>query len=239
MAESKRGTRKADSVDKVYSELKTLSIDYYFKPGKRINEVELAQRFGVSRTPIREALNRLAKEGFMYFVPNKGFYARDMTPKGVHELYELRAIIEQASFQLACQRASDEDIEKAAQIWEESCRTLPEPEQITDWTPVALIDEKFHMAIAKMANNSRLYETLESLNALSRFYRRIDLETPNRRNNAYDEHVEIIKALRNRDIEHGVKLLEKHVSLSSQHAVSVTKEGLARIFIGDISLDDI
>jgi DNA-binding GntR family transcriptional regulator len=206
VAEKKQTTRKADSVDKVYSKLKTLAIDYYFKPGKRINEVELSQQFGVSRTPIREALNRLAKEGFMYFVPNKGFYSRDMTPKGVHELFELRAVIEQAAFQLACQRASDEDIEKAAQIWEESCRTLPDPDQITDWKPVALIDEKFHMAIAEMANNSRLYETLDGLNALSRFYRRIDLESPERRHNAYDEHVEIIQALRNRDIEHGVKL---------------------------------
>jgi DNA-binding GntR family transcriptional regulator len=239
VAEKKQATRKADSVDKVYRKLKNLAIDYYFKPGKRINEVELSQRFGVSRTPIREALNRLAKEGFMYFIPNKGFYSRDMTPKGVHELYELRAIIEQASFQLACLRATDEEIEKAAKIWEDACRTLPAPEDVVDWHPVALIDEKFHMAIAKIANNSRLYETLDSLNALSRFFRLIDLETPERRGNAYEEHDEIIKALRNRDVEHGVKLMEKHVLLSSQHAVSVTKEGLVRVFIGDINFDDI
>jgi len=237
VAERKKIIRKADSVEIVYEKLKNLAIDYYFKPRKRINEVELSQQFGVSRTPIREALNRLAKEGFVYFKPNKGFYSRDMTPKGVHELYELRSIIEQSSFRLACLRASDEDIEKTAQIWEINCQNLPDLTKIKDWTPVAIIDEKFHMAIAKMANNSRLYETLDGLNALSRFFRRIDLETPERRNNAYNEHIEIIKALRNRDIEHGIILMEKHVYLSSQHAISVTKESLSRVFIGNIDLE--
>ncbi|CAK9886151.1 MAG: hypothetical protein XXXJIFNMEKO3_02575 [Candidatus Erwinia impunctatus] len=77
-----------------------------------------------------------------------------------------------------------------------------------------------------------LYEMLESLNSLSRFFRRIDLETPARRNNAYDEHVDIIFALRKRDIEKGVFLIEKHISLSAEYAVEVTKEGLARIYFG-------
>ncbi|KAA8998616.1 GntR family transcriptional regulator [Affinibrenneria salicis] len=224
--------RSADSVEKVYEVVKALAIDYRFKPGERINEVELASRLGVSRTPVREALNRLAQDGFMRFVPNRGFYARDITPEGVHELYEMRAVIEQAAFRFACQRASDEEINLAAAIWEQSCLDLPDPITITDWTKVAQDDEAFHMAIARIARNARLYETLDSLNSLIRFFRRIDLETPSRRNNAYDEHVGIIDALRKRDIERGVLLLEKHVSLSAEHAVEVTKEGLARIYFG-------
>jgi len=168
----------------------------------------------------------------MSFVPNRGFYSRDITPEGVHDLYEMRAIVEQAAFRLACQRASDEEIEQTAAIWEESCRALPDPETISDWTKVAEDDEAFHLAIARITRNSRLYETLESLNSLIRFFRRIDLETPSRRNNAYDEHIDIIDAMRQRDIERGAALMEKHVSLSADHAIAVTKEGLARIYFG-------
>jgi len=88
------------------------------------------------------------------------------------------------------------------------------------------------MEIARISRNSRLYEMLDSLNSLIRFFRRIDLETPARRINAYEEHVGIIAALRHRDIEKGAQLIERHVSLSSENAVEVTKEGLARIYFG-------
>lgn len=225
-------SRSADSVEKVYDVVKTMAVDYHFKPGERVNEVELASRLGVSRTPVREALNRLARDGFMNFVPNRGFYSRDITPSGVQELYEMRAILEQASFRFACRRATDDEINQAVAIWESACESLPAPSQITNWAPVAELDEEFHMAIASIAHNSRLFEALDSLNSHIRFFRRIDLETTERRDDAYVEHIEIIAALRERNEEKGMKLMEKHVSLSAEHAINVTKEGLARIYFG-------
>ncbi|AJC67123.1 MULTISPECIES: GntR family transcriptional regulator [Dickeya] len=231
MVTIKKKSRSADSVEKVYEKVKGLAIDYHFRPGERVNEVELAAQLGVSRTPVREALNRLAKDGFMNFVPNRGFYSRDLTPEGVRELYEVRMVIEQSTFRFACLRATDEEIAATTAIWEEVSQHRPaQTEQ--DWAKIAEIDERFHMEIARISHNGRLYEMLDSLNSLSRFFRRIDLETPVRRNNAYDEHVDIIAALRQRDIEKGVVLIEQHISLSAEHAVEVTKEGLARIYFG-------
>ncbi|WP_409160646.1 GntR family transcriptional regulator [Pectobacterium sp. B2J-2] len=231
MVAIKKKSRSADSVEKVYEKVKGLAIDYHFRPGERVNEVELAAQLGVSRTPVREALNRLAKDGFMNAVPNRGFYSRDLTPEGVRELYEVRMVIEQSTFRFACLRATDEEIAATTAIWEEVSQHHPaQTEQ--DWAKIAEIDERFHMAIARISHNSRLYEMLDSLNSLSRFFRRIDLETPVRRNNAYDEHVDIIAALRQRNIEKGVMLIEQHISLSAEHAVEVTKEGLARIYFG-------
>ncbi|MEY8711919.1 GntR family transcriptional regulator [Mangrovibacter phragmitis] len=231
MVTIKKKSRSADSVEKVYEKVKGLAIDYHFRPGERVNEVELAAQLGVSRTPVREALNRLAKDGFMNFVPNKGFYSRDLTPEGVRELYEVRMVIEQSTFRFACQRATDDEIAATTAIWEEVSQHRP-PQNDQDWAKIAEIDERFHMEIARISHNSRLYEMLDSLNSLSRFFRRIDLETPVRRNNAYDEHVNIIAALRQRDIEKGVALIEQHISLSAEHAIEVTKEGLARIYFG-------
>lgn len=230
---AKKKSRSADSVDKVYEKIKSLAIDYHFRPGERINEVELSTQLGVSRTPVREALNRLAKDGFMNFVPNRGFYSRDLTPDGVRELYEVRMVIEQATFRFACLRATDEEIAATTAIWEDvSLHQTPQQRTAQDWARIAGIDERFHMEIARISKNSRLYEMLDSLNSLSRFFRRIDLETPVRRNNAYQEHVDIIAALRQRDMEKGVALIEQHISLSAEHAVEVTKEGLARIYFG-------
>lgn len=225
----KKNSRSADSVEKVYEKIKELAIDYHFRPGERINEVELSAQLGVSRTPVREALNRLAKDGFMRFVPNRGFYSRDLTPDGVRELYEVRMIIEQSAFRFACLRATDAEIAATAAIWEEVSEHRP-PKTDQDWAKIAEIDERFHMGIALISHNQRLCEMLDSLNSLSRFFRRIDLEAPVRRNNAYDEHVDIIAALRQRDIGKGTVLIEQHISLSSEHAVEVTKEGLARIY---------
>jgi DNA-binding GntR family transcriptional regulator len=230
IAQTKKPARTADSVDKVYEKIKTLAIDYHFRPGERINEVELATQLGVSRTPVREALNRLAKDGFMNLVPNRGFYSRDLTPEGVRELYEVRMVIEQATFRFACQRATDDDIAATAAIWENVVASQPQEKSAEYWAKIAEIDELFHMEIARISKNTRLYEMLESLNSLSRFFRRIDLETPVRRNNAYEEHEEIIEALRQRNAEKGVMLIEQHIFLSSEHAVEVTKEGLARIY---------
>lgn len=110
--------RAADSVERIYGIVKEFAIDFRFRPGEKINEVELAAQLGVSRTPVRAALNRLESDGFVASVPNKGFYARELTPDAVRDLYELRAAIEKAAFVLACQRASDHEIEAVIAEWE-------------------------------------------------------------------------------------------------------------------------
>ncbi len=229
----KKAGRAADSVEKVYDAVKDLAVDYRFKPGERVNEVELAARLGVSRTPVREALNRLSRDGFMNFVPNRGFYARDITPEGVQELYELRAAIERAAFRLACERGSDAEIAEIAAIWEtHNGLTNADTDAEPDWGKVAEADEAFHVGIIRLAKNERMLHALDMVNSLIRFFRRIDLESSRRRGNTYGEHAAIIDCLKQRDGERGGELIERHITLSSAHAVDVTKEGLARIFFG-------
>jgi DNA-binding GntR family transcriptional regulator len=223
---SKKSGRAADSVDKVYEALKEFAVEYHFKPGERVNEVELGARLGVSRTPVREALNRLARDGFMSFVPNRGFYARDISPEGVQELYELRAAIELAAFRLACQRGTDSEIAGAAAIWEGNS----EPGANPDWARIAEADEAFHVSVVRMSRNGQMIAALESINSLIRFFRRIDLESSRRRTSLYNEHDRIIECLKRRDAKQGSDLIERHITLSSAHAIEVAKEGLARIF---------
>ena len=230
-AKAQKPTRPADVVDRVYESIKELAVEYRFKPGERVNEVELATRLGVSRTPVRESLNRLVRDGFMNFVPNKGFYSRELSPESVQALYELRASIERGAFRWACQRGSEKDIAAAAALWTESAGKMNDFTMV-DWSEVAKADEAFHLAIVRLSQNPEMLRAIEEINALIRFFRVIDLESKRRRGNTYDEHAAIIDALTRRDEEAGGALIEKHIILSSAHAVEVTKEGLARIFFG-------
>jgi DNA-binding GntR family transcriptional regulator len=227
-AEPGRRARAADSVERIYAIIKEYAIDFRFRPGEKINEVELAAQLEVSRTPVRAALNRLERDGFVVSVPNKGFYARDLTPEAVRDLYELRAAVERAAFVLACERASDTDIEMTIAAWEKHNSLKEEG----SWAKIALADEAFHMALTRLSKNEQMASALEGLASRIRFFRRINLEILPQRAESYREHAAIIEALRHRDAAKGAALLEKHITLSSAHAVEVATRGLALIFFG-------
>jgi DNA-binding GntR family transcriptional regulator len=220
--------RAADSVERVYGIVKEFAIDFRFRPGEKINEVELAAQLGVSRTPVRAALNRLESDGFVVSVPNKGFYARNLTPEAVRDLYELRAAIECAAFGLACERASDSEVEATVAAWEQHS----DLNEQGSWAKVALVDEAFHMALTRLSKNAQMASALEALASRIRFFRRVNLEVFAQRTESYQEHAAIIDALRRRDAAKGAAILEKHIRLSSAHAVDVATRGLALIFFG-------
>lgn len=228
-SEGRRRGRAADSVERIYATLKELAAEYAFRPGEKINEAELASRLSVSRTPVRAALNRLERDGFVVIVPNKGFYAREITPDSVRELYELRAAVERAAFVLACQRASDGDLESTIAAWERHNSLTEEG----SWAKIALADEAFHMALTRLSKNAQMALALESISSRIRFFRRIALEALPQRAQSYQEHAAIIDALRRRDAAGGAELVERHITLSSAHAVEVATRGLARIFFGN------
>jgi len=221
--------RAADSVERIYGIVKEFAIDFRFRPGEKINEAELAAQLGVSRTPVRAALNRLESDGFVVSVPNKGFYARNLTPDAVRDLYELRAAVECAAFKLACERASDAEIEATVAAWEDHCGLTEQG----SWAKIALVDEAFHMALTRLSQNAQMASALEALASRIRFFRRVNLEVTAQRAESYQEHAELIDALRRRDAARGAAILEKHIRLSSAHAVDVATRGLALIFFGN------
>ena len=94
----------------LYQALKQKAVDFSIRPGDRLNEGALAKELGVSRTPLREALNRLVAEQLLEFRPGAGFFCRALDAKSIFDLYELRAFIEAAAIRTACQRASDADL---------------------------------------------------------------------------------------------------------------------------------
>jgi len=217
------------SVDRIYSKLKRMAMTYAFRPGEQLNEVELAASLGVSRTPLREVLNRLVAEGLLDFVPHRGFSCRPLEAKTIYDLYEIRCGLEMVSAKLATQRASDEELAELIDFWE---RVSLERE---NYTPLQVVecDESFHERIAILSQNVELLKTLQNINSRIYFVRQIFMEDGQRRNATCDEHKAVLVAMSQRDAEAAAICMSTHITLRREHLVNVIKEGLARLYMDE------
>lgn len=175
---------------KLYDRLKEMAVLYHFRPGERINEVELAARLNVSRTPLREALNRLATEGFLTTMANKGFFARKLEANELFDIYELRAYLEQAAVRLACKRASDADISELRAFLlqqEENCEAPA--------GTLLKLDEEFHIRLVQLSQNEELVKSVKSVSDRIRFARWIDTQS---RRLSHGQHLQIVNLLADR-----------------------------------------
>jgi DNA-binding GntR family transcriptional regulator len=213
-------------VERVYEQLKALSISYELLPGDRVNEIELADRLGVSRTPLREALNRLTSEGFLSMKPGKGFFRRPLDAKDVFDLYEFRRCLETAAAPLAIARAGDEAIGGIRSFLEISRADVP-ARTISD---LVLLDESFHEQLMALSGNDEMLRVLRNLNGRIRFVRWIDMEN-GRRNTTQSEHLAIIDAVAARNAPRAVALLNGHIERRLDQIVAVIREGYARIYM--------
>jgi DNA-binding GntR family transcriptional regulator len=213
--------------DRVYASLREMAIAFKLKPGERLTELDIAERFSVSRTPVREALNRLVNEGFLS-ADGRGFSLRDLNPKECFDLYELRLALECTAVRLAVQRASDEELSLLSKMARLANR---EPADCSVERIVEL-DEQFHEEIARLSGNAQLTDALKSVNARIRFVRLIDMEG-RPRSRSLGDHVTVARSLQARDAESAIQAIQKHVSRKLQDMVQVVRRGIARIYVAD------
>lgn len=226
-------TAMKDSISKVRRErgsgvfqaLRDMAISYQFKPGERISEIDLAERLGVSRTPVREALARLVTDGFL--VPcTRGFMRRPLDIQETLDLYEARVAIERECLRRAMERASDAQIAEARAYLDTSRQVPPD----TPIPALVELDEGFHLRIAAMAGNAELQRMLANINERIRFIRWIDMESVGR-DSTQKEHRAIVEALARRAPAEAERLLTDHIALRREQIVEAIKLGLARIYL--------
>ncbi|MGI9481150.1 MAG: GntR family transcriptional regulator [Hyphomicrobiales bacterium] len=216
-------------VEELYQSLKEMTVDFRLRPGERINEVELSKALGASRTPLREALNRLVAEGFIGFERGKGFICRKLSVREVQNLYQMRTALETYAVRLAAEKASDDEL---AEIESFLARTSDE----TSWPleDMVAFDEHFHEAIAKLTENEELVRTLKNINARIRFFRWVDMQA--RRPRTQNEHREILDAIQSRDVPRAVVLMETHIERRGDEIAHALKECYAKLFLdGDFT----
>ena len=141
--------RRADGVERVYDRIKQMAIEFSFEPGQKVKEGVLAAAFGVSRTPVREAMNRLVTEGFLTFVPNRGFFCRDIDLEEIAELYQIRAALEVWAFRRACADVPSDHLARFCDRW----RSDPDA---GGFASLDTYDAAFHHAVAGLAGNAML-----------------------------------------------------------------------------------
>ncbi|WP_454854715.1 GntR family transcriptional regulator [Rhizobium binxianense] len=212
-------------VETLYRRLKEMVVNFRIRPGERINEVALARMFDASRTPLREALNRLVAEQLIDFQPGKGFFCRELDARSIFDLYELRATLEEMAMRLACERASDEAI-SAFKVKEYADGLIYAGRTIREATTA---DETFHLAIAGLSGNRELLRQLELINERIRFIRWVDMAAAVTRTKG--EHRLIMEALEARDADKASSLMRGHIVKRMDQIVASVREGFSNIYV--------
>ena len=220
--------RAADSAQQIYERVKTMAMTFEIRPGERLNEVEIAKSLNVSRTPLREALNRLMVEGFLTRAPNRGFTGRPLDAKQVFDLYELRRALEASIAGIACERATDEELLELERFVKAS-KDRPED---TNASSLLALDEQFHERVAQLTRNQEMVLAVKSINARIHYFRWIDMRN-GRRRHTQQEHLRIVKALKERDAAVVMHLMTGHISQRLDRIVEVIRMGFAEIYMRD------
>lgn len=212
-------------VEALYAQLKEMAVDFRLRPGERLNEGALARELQASRTPLREALNRLVAEQLVTFQPGRGFCCRPLDPDTIHQLYEMREILETAAVARVCAQGSAEGIAALKQTLHDRGlgyvgKTVRE---------VTAGDEAFHIAIARLSGNAELVRQLTGINERIRYIRWIDMRA--RVRDTKDEHRQIMAAIESRDTGRAVAAMRLHITRRMDQVVQAVREGYSSIFM--------
>ncbi len=188
---------------KVYAALKEMIAVYRFKPGARLNVEKISKELEVSRTPVWEAVRRLQQEGLLENIPYRGVFMVEMTLDRALELFQLREVLEGLAARLAALHANDKMIEKMEEALKDQLKVIEKG----DLVGYSQTDYEFHGLIYKSSRNAALQDMLGSLKAKMQ---PITMEVRPLLPKLYEDHLEMIEAIRSKDPEKSEKLLRRH-----------------------------
>ena len=202
--------------DRAYAALKEviLSLDIYDRPGEvRLDERQLASDLGISRTPVREAMAQLEREGFVRAVPRRGIYVVRKTKAEVIELITAWAALESMAARLITQHASDAEIATLRAMF----TTFENGQLHAKLDEYSEVNIQFHQAIIRMSHNNVLIDLAENLFTHMRMVRRKTIGQDDRVDRSIRDHMNIIQALENRDTERAEDLVRQHALGLADH----------------------
>jgi DNA-binding GntR family transcriptional regulator len=183
--------------ESVVDRLRGLILSRTLRPGERLVQSELAEQFGVSRTPIREALHKLASDGLVTLSPHKGASVADFSLSELEDIYSIRIAMEGYGAYLATQNITDEDL---AQLEALLCQ-MKEAFQMGDRWRLLEVNRQFYMVLYAIAERPRLYELIMRHLDLADLYRRMAFTLDHMYTNTIAEHEQLLATLRQRSPE--------------------------------------
>ncbi len=175
---------------------------------QKLSDVVLAEKLGVSRTPVRQALERLVQDGLVRADPRRGFWVRIFTAQDIEEIYDLRGALEVLALRLAAPRLDPADLRAQFDL-------LHKVRTQIDRRPISLFlqcDFGFHTLIIRASGNSRLIHYLSTLRSQFSMFQIKDVWYPRRMEDSLDEHEKILTALLEGDIERAAQALAEHIA---------------------------
>ena len=210
--------------DVVFHTLRDAILKGELQPGERLMEIRLADRMGVSRTPVREAIRMLELEGLVIMIPRRGAQVAQITEKDLKDVLEVRMGLEELAVKFACERITPEQLKKlkdASLQFEEQVNTVKED----DITALAEADVHFHDLIYQATDNQILVQLLGNLREQMYRYRVEYLKDVEIRSSLIKEHNEICKALENHDEKEAYAYTITHIKRQQDTIMSMMKEG--------------
>ncbi|MED1820778.1 GntR family transcriptional regulator [Bacillus subtilis] len=205
-----------------YNQLKKMIFNGTFKPGERINETQLAKSFGVSRSPIREAMRLLEKDGLLKADDRNGFSITLLTAKDVDEIYKIRIPLEQLAVELVIDEADEEELTILEKQLEETEKAIHKG---TEDTEIIRLNQKFHELLVDFSHNRHLKNLLEHVNDLIHFCRILNYTGDYRAETILREHRRIFEEVKKKNKEAAKQHVLSHFNHDCEHLKHVLEEG--------------
>lgn len=209
--------------DVVFNTLRQAILRGELKPGERLMEIQLANKLGVSRTPIREAIRKLELEGLVLMIPRKGAEVAEITEKSLRDVLEVRRALEELAVQLVCEKITAEEVEDLKQAAKAFQETLKDG----DITQIAEADVRFHDVIYLATDNQKLIQLLNKLREQMYRYRVEYLKDKAIYPQLIAEHQAIIERIEKREKEAATQVVCKHIDNQVEAVIDTirTKQG--------------
>lgn len=193
--------------DVVFNTLRQAILKGELAPGERLMEIQLAEKLGVSRTPIREAIRKLELEGLVLMIPRRGAEVAKISEKSLKDVLEVRRSLEDLAIELACQRMSEADLQELERMQKRFCEAIAEGNAME----IAESDEAYHDVIYNSTHNARLVQILNNLREQMYRYRLEYIKDEDKRQILRVEHEKILKALRSRHMAEAKAAARGHI----------------------------
>ncbi|CUS35887.1 GntR family transcriptional regulator [Candidatus Nitrospira nitrificans] len=214
----------------VVATLKEQIVHWHYPPEHRLTEDELCKTFGMSRSPVREALRVLASDGFVKKLPNRGYVVKQHTIEEIEELYEVRLALE--LYAVECLASKTQTTKLAAELadltqtWTELLKeSSKKPEEF------AILDTLFHDTLARVLGNKSLLRHLRTINERLRLFRMLDFQRRDRAEHTCHQHLKILERIRVRDPQGARAAMQKNIEEGRHNIGIAIKDALARAYL--------
>lgn len=204
-----------------YAMIRAAILSGEFTRGARLREEVLAERAGVSRTPVREALRRLNAEGLVDLEPNRGARVMAWTERELEDLYEARALLEGYGARMAAARITEEELDELAAIASKMAAVAAASPARAD--ELTVLNGEFHRAIVRASRNAQIDSLVRGLMELPLIHRTFQHYSPERMSASRHHHNELVDALRARDGEWAESIMRAHILAARSTVVAATR----------------